>query len=339
MARKAVLVGINNYKNVNDLRGCLNDVINMRDILKSQLGFTNADISVLTDSRATKENIVRRLNWLVNNARAGDYLVFQFSGHGSQIRDRDGDERLADGLDELICPWDMDWNKQTYISDDALNTIFRRLPAGVQLEVFLDSCHSGTGLRAVETTPPSDVGARNRLAETVLQTTQMNRSIELVQSRPILNRYLPPPVDLLCRFEGEEDTLQRKRLFQSGIRDTVHQILWAACRDYQVSADAYIDGAFNGAFTYYFCKTMRETGNQLCRSEVLNRVRAALQFNHYNQIPQIECEATARATCALDAAEGRPIEEALRRKPTVTDKERRTVALKTNKTRATTLVH
>lgn len=31
-------------------------------------------------------------------------------------------------------------------------------------------------------------------------------------------------------------------------------ILWATCRADQTSADASIDGGWNGAFTYYFCK-------------------------------------------------------------------------------------
>jgi hypothetical protein len=62
------------------------------------------------------------------DAKAGDKLLFHFSGHGSQIRDRDGDE-LKDQLDEIICPHDMDWNG-TYIVDDDLKAVFSKLPAG-----------------------------------------------------------------------------------------------------------------------------------------------------------------------------------------------------------------
>ena len=40
----------------------------------------------------------------------------------------------------------MDWDG-TYIVDDDLKNIFSKLPAGVHLEVLLDSCHSGTGTR------------------------------------------------------------------------------------------------------------------------------------------------------------------------------------------------
>ncbi len=33
MAKKALLVGINDYKQINDLNGCVNDVTNVRDDL------------------------------------------------------------------------------------------------------------------------------------------------------------------------------------------------------------------------------------------------------------------------------------------------------------------
>ena len=33
MAKKALLVGVNDYKQINDLSGCINDVTNIRDVL------------------------------------------------------------------------------------------------------------------------------------------------------------------------------------------------------------------------------------------------------------------------------------------------------------------
>ena len=108
-------------------------------------GFTIDDIRVVTDERATKKAIMERLAWLVKGAKAGDRMLFHFSGHGSQVRDRDGDE-LKDKMDEILCPHDMDWDG-TYIVDDELRKIFTGLPKGCALEVLLDSCHSGTGTR------------------------------------------------------------------------------------------------------------------------------------------------------------------------------------------------
>ncbi len=286
MARRALLVGINDYKGINDLRGCVNDVTNMRDVMKTYWGFTNADIRVLTNSRASKANILARLRWLVTGAKPGDFLVFHYSGHGSQIRDRNGDE-LSDGMDELICPWDMAWDTGTYITDDDLHAIFAPVPAGVLLEVFLDSCHSGTGLKAIDFGRPAELGPVNETR----------------------SRFLPPPIDIACRSEGEEEILPRKNLMRSASAAKAaskHHILWAGCKSNQTSADAFIAGSFNGAFSYYFCKIIRETGNNISRSEVLRRLRSTLAHNGYDQIPQLETDATNRSSRAPEPPESKP---------------------------------
>ena len=41
---------------------------------------------------------------LVQATQPGDSLLFQFSGHGSQVPDYSGDE--TDGLNETLCPCD-----------------------------------------------------------------------------------------------------------------------------------------------------------------------------------------------------------------------------------------
>jgi hypothetical protein len=275
MTRQALLVGINDYQGISDLRGCVNDVTNMRNILKTYLGFSNRDIRVLVDKRATKANILNRLEKMVDRAKPGDFLVFHFSGHGSQIRDRDDDE-LEDQMDELICPFDLNWDNG-FITDDMLHDIFTKLPNNVLLEVFLDSCHSGTGLR----------------------DSSLGRPIELGPENPILYRYLRPPVDIECRIEGEVDDLNPIRGFKSENRSTLHHILWAGCKDHQTSADAYIDGNYNGAFAYYFCKHMRDNGGNLSRKELLARIQASLYHGGYAQTPQLEAEATVRGARAF----------------------------------------
>ncbi|HVN57559.1 MAG TPA: caspase family protein [Bacteroidales bacterium] len=256
MKKHALLVGINNYRDINGLMGCINDVTNVRNILKTFFGFANDDIRVLTDDRATKANIISRLEKMVEAARKGDHLIFQFSGHGSQIRDRDGDE-LSDHLDELICPWDMNWD-DGYISDDMLRTILDRLVPGVKMEIILDSCHSGTGTRALE-------------------------------DNSFKNRFHRPPVDIECRLQGDEDKLKPTRAFRTDPLILMNHILWAACRDNQTSADAFIDGRYNGAFTYYFCKHIRENRGNLQREELYRRIADSLSHHNFNQTPQLEC--------------------------------------------------
>jgi metacaspase-1 len=270
MKREALLVGINDYNGVNDLQGCINDVTNVRSVLKTFFGFENTDIRVLTDSRATRKNILSRLEKMVRNAVTGDYLIFHFSGHGSQIRDREGDE-LADHMDELICPCDMNWD-DGFISDDMFSDILKHLKKGVRMEILLDSCHSGTGTRdlmPILTSGRSDVRISHY-------------------------RYLKPPADIECRYLGDEETLKPSKSFSTDKEITLNHILWAGCKDNQTSADALIDGNYNGAFSYYFCKHVRESGGNISRAELYTRVKNSLKFNHFSQVPQLECKEALR---------------------------------------------
>jgi hypothetical protein len=139
--KRALIVGINSYPQ-SPLQGCVNDANDWNTTLRVK-GFTN---SVLLDAVATKANIIAGLNWLVSGSVFGDSLVFCYSGHGSKVRDTNGDE--SDGYDEVLCP--VDFFSGQYISDDNLRAIFSKLPKGVTLDVFLDSCYSGTATRSLD---------------------------------------------------------------------------------------------------------------------------------------------------------------------------------------------
>ena len=269
--RKALCVGINVFKNYPDaaLQGCVNDAHDMASVLKEFIGFSDADITMLTDAQATKLNIMNNLKSMVEDARAGkySYLVFSLSSHGTQVPDTSGDE--PDRADEAFCPHDLaqagnKWDTDHIIVDDELRDLFIQLPKNVLLEVYLDTCHSGTGLRAIDM---------------------------LLDRKP---RYLPPPS--LEAFEEVEGCMSRG-LYQSLLdKGITYHILWAGCRAAQTSADARIGGLWHGAFTYYFCKEMRESKNKLFRAELLKKVRADLKTGHYTQTPQLECSAVAKKT-------------------------------------------
>jgi metacaspase-1 len=144
----ALSVGINKYKTPgNDLNGCVNDVMNIRRTLTELYGFSVLGFKSLVDQAATKEAIMTALKIMVTNSVAGDHLVYHHSSHGSQVEDQDGDE--ADGLDEILCPYDFDWDG-TYITDDELRDLIFKLKRRVTLDVILDSCHSGTAIRSLE---------------------------------------------------------------------------------------------------------------------------------------------------------------------------------------------
>src|SRR5690349_15928196 len=107
--RRALCVGINHFKNYPSatLQGCVPDANNMSSLLQKLLGFTSSDITMLTDTQATKANIIENLKTMVNGAKAGkySYLVFSMSSHGTQVPDVSGDE--PDRADEAFCPTDL----------------------------------------------------------------------------------------------------------------------------------------------------------------------------------------------------------------------------------------
>lgn len=488
MTNRGLLVGINDYQSINDLRGCHNDVVNLRSILKEFYGFTNDDLRILTDNRATRENILHRMDWLLEGSKAGDRIFMSFSGHGcfsgdtkisllngnevsleelekthknkefwvysidkrgnivpgkahspritkyakvcevvldsgeiikctedhkfmlrdgtykeagslnkgtslmplyrqisekgkdpifgyekvynparrkydfthrvvayhtnmytgnsgvihhidfdklnnspenlefmsndckycwedelvlnhkvkevryvsdlkipvyditvdeyhnfalsagvfvhnSQIADRDGDE-LRDHKDEILCMYNMSWD-HGYISDDEFDDWFGRVPQGVTLELIFDCCHSGTD------------GHANIRQEKGITSSEVS------------GRFLPPPLDIEMRAEGDELSVKRlavasfdKYPFQQGGTATDGFVpsnitIWSGCGESQTSADAYINGSYNGAFTYYWCKHIREVRGNISRQDLLFKVKESLRQERYTQIPEV----------------------------------------------------
>lgn len=146
MVRKALLIGINYVGTNAELRGCINDVVNMKKFIMKEFGFRNNEIVVLTESsqkKPTRENIITYMQWLVKNNNEQSRLFLHYSGHGSYVRDKNGDE--VDGKDETIVP--LDYQKGGMIIDDDLRKILvDPLKKGSKLTTIFDCCHSGTVL-------------------------------------------------------------------------------------------------------------------------------------------------------------------------------------------------
>jgi hypothetical protein len=160
----------------------------------------------------------------------------------------------------------MNWD-DGFISDDIFSDILQQLKKGVRMEILLDSCHSGTGTRDIRPAMP----------------------FGQLSAEPVKYRYLRPPVDIECRYQGDEEILKAPKAFRTDKEIILNHVLWAGCKDNQTSADALIDGEYNGAFSYYFCKHVRESSGNISRTDLYTRLKNSLKHNHFSQVPQLEC--------------------------------------------------
>ena len=143
MVKYALLIGSNYTATPSaQLSGCINDIVNMRNMLIDSYGYLASNITMLRDddrSRLpTKANILAAIANNIAKSGAADTLWIHYSGHGTQIRATDAYE--PDGLDECIVP--CDYNTKGVIDDNALFNLIRA--AKCKLIMCFDSCHNGT---------------------------------------------------------------------------------------------------------------------------------------------------------------------------------------------------
>ena len=174
--RRALLVGISNYKNFPMLEYPRNDVARLKDLLESpRYGFK---VTVLSDDLGDtpdREHILNAMQRvLVDEAQPGDFCLFYFSGHGSRVRNSLSDE--SDKWDETIVPADAvrpvrSRSEFKDIRDKEIVDLFNRaLKKNVKVTAIFDSCHSGSIARGDEQTKEIDgVDLDIRLAPTANQ--------------------------------------------------------------------------------------------------------------------------------------------------------------------------
>lgn len=142
----ALCVGINEYEMISGLSGCVNDAEFMAASLTERGGWDAADVTVLTDAKATKSAIRSAISNIVAQSMAGDTFIYQHSSHGGQFNDTDGDDYPLygeDGLDTLLCVHDEDYyDNTTAYNDYDIAADLAAFPAGVKVAVIVDACHS-----------------------------------------------------------------------------------------------------------------------------------------------------------------------------------------------------
>ncbi|MEC4811850.1 MAG: caspase family protein [Scytonema sp. PMC 1069.18] len=279
----ALLIGINKYKypEIKPLFGCVNDVELMSKILQENFEFPSNQITVLQDEEATREGILVTMDTLVNSVGENDIVVIHYSGHGSQMTDREGDEK--DGLDETIVPHDSGRspNPNRDITDDEIYLRLLRLSEKTpHITLVFDCCHSGTISR-------DPFGVSERWVEPDL--------------RPI--EELPPSLVLAELGRGMRDSGPSGWLPLSKC-----YVLIAACRDeeraYEYISRQSDSQISHGALTYFLGQGLRSAQPGTTYRDIFEWVSPQVSAVRSLQHPQME---GARDRLLFDTEEIEPM--------------------------------
>lgn len=207
-------------------------------------------VLTLTDDQTgrhvpTRANILNGIKWLVENAKADDRLFFHYSGHGTALPNQPGGDFEPSGQDQALCP--KDYTTAGFIIDDDLRRMLvDPLPAGVQLRVIIDACHSASSL-----------DLRYSYKDTPALVTRA----------------------IISTAESGENTGQ--------LETRANVVVFSGCMDTQTSADAYWKGAWAGALTAGFLEILRDPLQKRTYRALFKRLRTLLGEKQYTQKPQL----------------------------------------------------
>ncbi|KAI8394209.1 caspase domain-containing protein [Radiomyces spectabilis] len=280
--KRALLIGINYFNTPNELKGCINDVHNVKDFITTLYGFEERDMVILTDDHdnpkflPTRANIISGMQWLVNDAQPNDSFFFHYSGHGGRSSDNSGDE--DDSHDETIYPLDFEESGQLK-DDDMHQLLVKPLCHGCRLTAIFDSCHSGTALDL-----PYVYSTRGEIkSKNLFKDAGMGLlSAGVAYAQGDRDGALSSLISLGQKLFSARDVEDEIREKHSSPADV---IMFSGCKDDQTSADAHEAGKATGAMSYAFTSTLRENPNQSYQ-QLLNSVRNILS-DKYAQRPQL----------------------------------------------------
>jgi hypothetical protein len=288
MLKKALLVGINKYRKY-PLRGCVNDVTAMKDLLVELFGFSADNIRLITDRDATTEAVVSNLEWLAQGGADPAVRVFHYAGHGHFVPDQDGDEG-KEGRDEALVLYDHD--KKGYLIDDNLKDLYKRFPANSNLTLIMDCCHSGTNQRGPEDICyrfiPNIYEEREAIAAARKKFLQAQMQFVRQELGNLRSKTRGPDEAFERQLEAAMRKYDEKHFGLDPVREG--NVLLAACRSDQQAADAKMSrGKYHGAFTYYFVKLVREAQGKIAYQDLIKSLGKTLYDRNFNQEPQLEC--------------------------------------------------
>lgn len=229
--RYALLVAIDDYSNVrgaSNLPGCTVDLKGMNELLTGELGYPSSNVKILTDSGATKANILRELDALVAKAQPGDAVVIYYSGHGGQVPDMNDDDETADNLDEALITADFNpRSPDTWLLDDHLRASLSRLKTKRTL-VLIDACHSGTGTMGDIINKQAKFGFDTMLGRGRIDKEQVEIGKGVLDNHVLISGCAANEVSAMGTYDGV-----KRSLFTTALLNVMPRSMAASLGDFQ----------------------------------------------------------------------------------------------------------
>lgn len=279
MTKRALLIGVDEYSsaNVPDLKGCVNDVTAIGAVLTDVYGFEDENLTLLTSvEKTTRKRILDELELLVSRTEDGDVVVFYYSGHGSQVPDKSGDDG-EDHLDETIVPSDSgrDGEEVGDIVDDEIHSYITALAERTgNVSFVFDSCHSGSVARGLVWT--------GDLQD--LDPSFVPRAIPAAESRPAEPlRIYPTPGGLRGAGTGM-------------VRNGDAYLTIAACADDQTAKETVLGDKRRGVFSFHLEAALKSSSSDPVES-IFEQVKKDVKGTAAHQDPVFEApDGLAQAT-------------------------------------------
>lgn len=289
----ALLVGITKYDRsisldngtvyFDKLDGCVNDAGKIKKVLQDN--YQSTVIKELYNDQATKSRICESFIGHLGQGKAGDSILFYFSGHGTQEYADACFTSETDGLMEcLVAYYSSDSNTKDFlIADKELRYLIGRVSkSGIACTVIIDCCHSGDATRNAEVLRvnyPAPVEKRSR-GTYVFQKRDWNSFI----------------------FSNE---FSRDDFEEKGIETVLppgKHVLFSASESNQ----AAVEIAGEGIFTKHLTNIWSLTAGRLSNLELYQHVRTRMRFA-YQQTPRLYAPSPAEAIMSNQLLSHKPL--------------------------------
>lgn len=272
----ALIVGINNYVYVGKLGGCVNDAKNVLDYLETatQGGEFELKPLLLTDEKATKQNITDGFLKHLCLAEKDDVALFYFSGHGAQEKADDAWlKHEHDGkLETRVCVDSRSPEGIPDLADKEVRYLLAKVAAkNPHIITISDSCHSGSNTR-----PSNQKKRRLPDPEELFGATEEEKS-RLTSVGPKRNWE-----QFLFHEEITPEMVQNADSLSKIIPLGGH-VAMSACRDKEL---AYEIGG-SGIFTSLFLDVLKRSSGKISYLNLHTRLRNTIK-GRYKQSPELE---------------------------------------------------